>query len=107
MKVTVAICDRCDRRLDGDTHCVVQVKRGDTVKTFDLCPEHELELVRSIKGASAKAKRPEPSLAEALLEGVKRTANGALERYAEGANADELAQALRDVSSGARRPVTT
>lgn len=106
-KITVAVCDRCDRRLDKETHSVVRVSRGDTVRNFDLCPEHQHELLKFM-GVKVKEKLPDPlvraqELAEELMVGVRQTANKALERFAEGANVDELAQALRDVSSAARR----
>lgn len=110
MKVEIVICDRCDAEIGkkGKRLPVVNVRiqRKDEVMFRELCPDCAAKLKTFITGAKEKSAPATASLDKALMEQlqeVRKTAAHGLERYAEGASLDELAQHLRDVSSGARR----
>lgn len=110
MKIEVIVCDRCG----GDVGQVgkkvqvvnLRIQRKDEVNVRELCTSCGAELMKFIAGTTKVREKLTERLDEALMEqlqSVRETAAHGLERYAEGASPDELAQHLRDVSSGARR----
>lgn len=109
MKVEIIVCDRCDAEIGQKGKRIpvvnVRIQRKDEVLTRELCTDCAAKLKAFISGAKEKG-APAPALDKTLMEQlqtVRKTAAHGLERYAEGASLDELAQHLRDVSSGARR----
>lgn len=108
MKIEIIVCDDCGRRITEPATDLVTVKvtRRDSITTRELCPACGTSVVEMLKTHTRQTPKERPDLAADLHDGVveaRRIANAGLERYAEGANADELAQVLRDVSSAARR----
>lgn len=107
MKVEVVICDRCDRRIDGEGNlAVVRVERGDRRTVRDLCAVCVSDLDLFLRGVPVGQADPIPALADvdaALLAEARRVANAGVEAYAAGATADELVGRLRDVATAARR----
>lgn len=109
MRVVVIKCDRCKSTInEEDPIFKLKINEGKKRKEAELCGSCNELVVRVLDGANlAKPGRParnESDLYQQQLESARRTANRALERYADGATADQLAGALRDVVSASHRP---
>lgn len=109
MRVEIIVCDRCDQRIrKGETRVDVRTRAGDNASRRELCGICGELLRKFLKGAPladlerelAAITSHEPDRA---LRDARTIANGALERWADGATADELADRLRDITSAAHR----
>lgn len=112
MRVEVVICDRCGNRLAPGPITLVTVEAGDLRFKRDLCilcaNDHRVwlsseedsqdENTSLERELSTRVREAEGQLAE-----VRESAVAAVERYAEGATADQLRDVIRDIASGARR----
>ena len=112
MKITIVKCDRCKNRINEEDpiHNVKVSLAGDTKKgrTLELCSPCEEGLKLYLTGSNVskpgRTAKSESDLYRQQLEAARRTANKALERFADGATADQLRSALQDVVSAAHRP---
>lgn len=108
MKVTVIKCDRCKNTVrDDDPLFKLAIYEGKKRREYDLCGGCREIVVRVMDGANLmKPGRPakgQADLYQRQLEAARRTANRALEQYADGATPDQLRGALMDVVSAAHR----
>lgn len=107
--VEVVTCDRCRRTIfrsdQTEPKAPVVVLRIVGQTRRDLCTVCSGELEVFLRGVPVLTREQLDARtddADQLAE-VRRVANRAIERYADGANADELIEVIRDVASGARR----
>lgn len=110
MKVEIVVCDRCgDRVRDEATVAKLSVRRSESATSRELCVLCDQGLTKYLKGApladleAELAEMGKGADGKHALRDARRMANEAIEAWADGASADDLADRLRDIATAAHR----